>query len=63
MSRREMILASTSAAAGSPTGVPLVPFGPHQISRLIVGGNPISGNSHVSAALDNEMRDYFTAAR
>jgi hypothetical protein len=63
MSRREMILASTSAAAGSPPGVPLVPFGPHQISRLIVGGNPISANSHVSAALDDEMRDYFTAAR
>lgn len=62
MSRREMILASTSAAAGSPPGVPLVPFGPHKISRLIVGGNPISGNSHVSAALDDEMRDYFTAA-
>lgn len=42
--------------------VPLVAFGPHRISRLIVGGNPISGNSHVSAQLSREMRDYFTAA-
>jgi hypothetical protein len=63
MSRREMLMASTSAAAGSAPGVPLVPFGPHRISRLIVGGNPVSGNSHVSPALDVEMRDYFTAAR
>lgn len=63
MSRREMLLASSSVAAGSATGLPLVPFGPHKISRLIVGGNPISANSHVSAALDIEMRDYFTARR
>jgi len=63
MSRREMLMASSSAAAGSASSVPLVPFGPHRVSRLIVGGNPISGNSHVSPALDVEMRDYFTAAR
>jgi hypothetical protein len=63
MSRREMLLASSSVVAGAEAGVPLVPFGPHKISRLIVGGNPISGNSHVSGALDNEMRDYFTTAR
>lgn len=42
--------------------LPLVAFGPHRISRLIVGGNPVSGNSHVSAELSREMRDYFTAA-
>ncbi len=62
MSRREMLMASSSAAAVPAAGVPLVPFGPHKISRLIVGGNPISGNSHVSAELDAEMRDYFTTA-
>jgi hypothetical protein len=32
------------------------------ISRLIVGGNPVSANSHVSPQLDGEMRDYFTTA-
>ncbi len=63
MSRREMMMASTTVAASAAAGVPLVPFGPHKISRLIVGGNPISGNSHVSAALDDEMRDYFTTRR
>lgn len=32
------------------------------ISRLIVGGNTVSGTSHLNAALDREMEDYFTAA-
>jgi len=43
--------------------LPMVPFGPTRVSRLIVGGNPFSGNSHWSEALDGEMRDYFTAER
>lgn len=42
--------------------MPKVAFGPHLVSRLIVGGNPVSGNSHVSGALSREMADYFTAA-
>ncbi len=63
MSRREILMASTTAAAVAAPGVPLAPFGPYQISRLIVGGNPISANSHVSAELDREMRDYFITER
>ena len=39
--------------------LPTVPFGPYQISRLIIGGNPFSGNSHVSREMDDEMMDYF----
>jgi len=39
--------------------LPTVPLGPYQISRLIIGGNPFSGNSHVSKDMDNEMQDYF----
>jgi len=42
--------------------MPQVQFGNAKISRLIVGGNPISGNSHVSGRLSREMTDYFTAA-
>ena len=38
---------------------PTVPFGKHRISRLIVGGNPFSGNSHISRGMDEEMMDYF----
>ncbi len=33
------------------------------VSRLIVGGNPFSGNSHQSAELNAEMRDYYTVER
>ncbi len=42
-------------------GVGMAAFGPHQISRLIVGGNPVSGNSHWSKAMDRDMMDYFTS--
>jgi hypothetical protein len=42
--------------------LPTIPIGGHQVSRLIVGGNPFSGNSHISDNLDGEMRDYFTMA-
>jgi hypothetical protein len=37
-----------------------VDFCGHQVSRLICGGNPLSGFSHVSAALDREMVEYYT---
>jgi hypothetical protein len=42
--------------------MPVVHWGQHTISRLIIGGNPVSGTSHFSPKLDAEMRDYFTAA-
>lgn len=32
-----------------------------KISRLIVGGNTVSGTSHLSPQLDREMEDYFTS--
>ena len=37
-----------------------VDFCGREISRLIVGGNTISGTSHASKALDVDMEDYFT---
>ncbi len=60
VTRRQLILSSAGSlwAGGSP----LVPFGAHRISRLIVGGNPVSGNSHWSPEMDREMADYFSAA-
>lgn len=66
ISRREVISASVTAslALGSDTmkKMSLVRFGPHKLSRLIVGGNPVSGNSHASDEMSRDMRDYFTAA-
>jgi hypothetical protein len=60
MSRREM-MAGALALAGQPPA-PLIKLGPHVVSRLIVGGNPVSANSHLSSKMSREMLDYFTAA-
>ena len=43
--------------------LPTVNLGINQITRLVIGGNPFSGNSHVSRAMDEEMMDFFTAGR
>ena len=43
--------------------LPTVDFCGRPVSRLIIGGNPFSGNSHQSAEADAEMEDFFTAAR
>ncbi|HUV38468.1 MAG TPA: hypothetical protein VMY39_02595 [Planctomycetota bacterium] len=40
--------------------LPMTKLGKVSVSRLVVGGNPVSGFSH--AARDKEMRDYFTTA-
>ena len=37
-----------------------VDFCGEKISRLIAGGNTISGTSHLNSDLDREMEDYFT---
>ena len=42
--------------------LPSIRLGSHTVSRLIVGGNPVSGNSHISREANREMRDYFSAA-
>jgi hypothetical protein len=67
MNRRELLLSAVAAAAGSAFaqsgGVPQVNFGKHRLSRLLVGGNPVSGTSHLSPELSRDMVDYFTAER
>ncbi|NWG12301.1 MAG: hypothetical protein HXY20_02065 [Acidobacteria bacterium] len=66
LSRRELLVtAFAGATAGGMTlgSMPTVQIGRWTFSRLIVGGNPVSGNSHVSGRLSREMTDYFTAAR
>ncbi len=59
-----MIAAAGAAAsvAAAPGALPTIKLGPHTVSRLIVGGNPVSGNAHLAGGLGREMRDYFTAA-
>ena len=43
--------------------MPTVPFGPHTISRLIVGGNQQGGASHNLQDLSMHMVEYFTLDR
>jgi len=43
--------------------LPTIRLGRVEITRLIIGGNPFSGNSHSSAEWDNDMLDYFTTER
>jgi hypothetical protein len=43
--------------------LPTIPFGPHRVTRLIVGGNPFCGNSHYSRARSREMGEFYTAQR
>lgn len=42
--------------------LPTVDFCGIRMTRLIIGGNPFSGNSHVSHELDEQMRDYYSTA-
>ena len=43
--------------------LPTVKLGGYDISRLVIGGNPFSGHSHISPEMDAAMEDYFTAQR
>ena len=40
--------------------LPTIDFFGHPITRLILGGNPLSGNSHISSEMDREMLEYYT---
>lgn len=44
-------------------GIPTVNIAGVEVSRLVVGGNPFSANSHVSYEMDLEMEDYYTTQR
>ena len=40
--------------------IPEIAFGPHTVSRLIVGGNQQMGASHMSKLMTQHMLEYFT---
>jgi hypothetical protein len=65
LSRRQALLTavagSAALASSKPADMPTVPFGANRISRLIVGGNPVSGTSHWTNEMSREMVDYFTS--
>ena len=63
LNRRNLVFGAASSGWVSTTmsQLPQVTIGKHSFSRLIVGGNPISGNSHQSEEASREMENYFTA--
>lgn len=44
-------------------GIDTVRIGSLEVSRLILGGNPLSGSSHMGAEMDLAMKRYFTSVR
>jgi len=53
---------ATTAALDTPP-MPTVKIGPHTITRLVAGYNPIGGYSHATPNLSAHMRSYFTVER
>jgi hypothetical protein len=58
--KQTAVAAQTPPAAGP---LPTIQLGPHRISRLVAGSNPISGYSYLGPHTDRQMKDYFTVER
>jgi len=61
-----MAALGATAGQGGPAEknqLPTVRLGPHRISRLVLGSNPILGYSHVSRLMSRLMTEYFTLPR
>jgi hypothetical protein len=62
-----LAVASAPAAATEPAAaaelLPTVKLGPHTITRLILGGNPIYGYSHFNKLFSEHQKDWHTPAR
>jgi len=48
-----------SAHEAPQAKLPTVRWGEHEITRVLVGHNPITGKSHYTAELSREMREWF----
>ncbi len=55
------LLAPAADADPQPTPpLPTIPLGPHAVTRLILGGNPIYGHSHFNRLLSQHLTDWHT---
>ena len=43
--------------------LPTIALGPHRVTRLILGGNPIYGHSHFNRLYSQHLIDYHTPER
>jgi hypothetical protein len=72
-SRRDFLKSATTVAASlmvpaqlraeSSNLLPTVSLGPHRVTRLIVGSNPMYGYSHFNRLYDQHMLEWFTDER
>jgi hypothetical protein len=72
-SRRDFLKGATGVAASlvapsalraeSSNLLPTVSLGPHRVTRLIVGSNPMYGYSHFNRLYDQHMLEWFTEER
>jgi hypothetical protein len=57
-------LGAAPAADEKPAApLPSIKLGPHVVSRLIIGGNPVYGHSHFNKLLSQHMTDWHTPER
>ena len=52
--------ATPAAAPASPASLPMIRLGTHEVSRLIIGSNPIHGYSHFNRLLSSHMLEWST---
>jgi len=58
------LVATPAARAEEPAALlPTVALGPHRVTRLIVGSNPVYGYSHFNRLFDQHMLEWFTDQR
>jgi hypothetical protein len=50
-------------AASTPSLLPTIQLGPHKVTRLIIGGNPVYGYSHFNKHFDRHMTAWHTPER
>jgi hypothetical protein len=55
--------ADAAAQSAAAPRLPVVRFGKHDVTRLIIGTNPLYGYSHFNMILDQAMREYMTQER
>ncbi len=56
-------LAQVPEAAAADPLLPTVKLGPHRVTRLIIGGNPIYGHSHFNRLLSAHQKAWHTPER
>jgi hypothetical protein len=55
--------AQADQPAAAADTLPTIRLGPHQVSRLIIGGNPVYGYSHFNHLLSRHQSDWHTPER